>query len=136
VKTKLPAVDQVFLKTCRLIPAAFAVACLLHGGSAWGQFVDWIGYAPQSRVIITRSYVVNGEDYACSYNYGPQRYYLYDYVNRPNPLTPEPVWRDMFPGLRGRIEAERRSFGVSGQSGREALYWRELRNEEVRRYSK
>lgn len=98
--------------------------------------MEWIGYAPQSRVIITRACVVNGENPAYSYDGTPPRYYLYDYVNRPNPLTPEPIWRDMFPGLRGRIQAERRAFGVSGQSGREALYWRELIDREARAFSK
>ena len=49
-------------------------------------------------------------------------YYFYDYVNKPFPIYPEPIWRQMFPSLYQRIEAERRAFGVPGQSARELDY--------------
>lgn len=50
-------------------------------------------------------------------------YYLYDYMNRPYTLTPEPIWRQIFPGVPARIEAERRAFGVPGQTAREVQYY-------------
>lgn len=50
-------------------------------------------------------------------------YYFYDYVNHPYPFTPEPIWRQMFRGMRERIEAEERVFGVPGQSAVELEYY-------------
>lgn len=52
----------------------------------------------------------------------PEPYYFYDYINKPYPLYPEPIWRQMFPGIYARIEAEKRAFGVPGQSAKELDY--------------
>ena len=110
--------------SARLPRGFFALAGLVvvSAGSAQAQFRTYIGYAPQRYVIVQRQPAYYHRVYAGdSY---PGDYQLYDVVNRPNPLTPEPVWREMFPGIRRRIVAERREFGVDGQSGRELRYWR------------
>ena len=77
------------------------------------------------------------EDYFSSHGEeAPAPYYFYDYVNKPFPHYPEPIWRQMFPSLYERIEAERRAFGVPGQSARELEYhiraWRQQRARTVR----
>ncbi|MHA3772544.1 hypothetical protein ACXR0O_13495 [Verrucomicrobiota bacterium sgz303538] len=54
----------------------------------------------------------------------PSRAYTYDAVNRRSSLTPEPVWRSMFPGIRERMSVEERTLGVPGDSEYEARYWR------------
>lgn len=56
----------------------------------------------------------------------PGYYYYYDPVNRSYPLTPEPIWRAMFPGIRGRLQAEVREFGTPGVTAGELAYWRAL----------
>lgn len=53
--------------------------------------------------------------------------YLLDEVNRRSSLTPEPVWRGMFPGVQDRITIEQRSFGIGGQAERELRYWQSYR---------
>lgn len=53
----------------------------------------------------------------------PAGFYFYDYLNRPYPFTPDPIWRQMFRGMQERIEAERRVFGVPGQSAVELEYY-------------
>ena len=105
--------------------AVCLAAFVLSASPARAQFQSWVGYVPE-RCVIIRSYPVYGCDIG-EERYALPQYYLYDYVNRANPLTPEPAWRSMFPGLEARIISERRQFGVSGQSGREFLYWREYR---------
>ena len=56
----------------------------------------------------------------------PGYYYYYDPVNRSYPFTPEPIWRAMFPGIRGRIQAEVREFGTPGVTLSELAYWQSL----------
>lgn len=50
--------------------------------------------------------------------------YFYDFINRPYPFTPEPIWRTMFMGMRDRIALEEHTLGVPGQAAREYLYYR------------
>jgi hypothetical protein len=96
--------------------------------SAHAQFSYGFGYLPE-RYVIIRSYpVVETYRYSDVEDYSPQpTYYLYDYVNRASALTPEPVWRNMFPGIRDRMEAEMRMFGTVGQSAGEVNYHRAFR---------
>jgi hypothetical protein len=49
--------------------------------------------------------------------------YLLDEVNRRSSLTPDPVWRSMFPSTPERITIEERHFGVGGQAAQELRYW-------------
>ena len=67
-------------------------------------------------------YTANRVPYAISAN--PAYYYYYDPVNRAYPLTPEPIWRSMFPGIHARMQAEIREFGVPGITEQELAYWR------------
>jgi len=55
------------------------------------------------------------------------RAYFIDPVNRRSSLTPEPVWRSMFPGISSRIRNEERVFGRRAQADRELRYWRRIR---------
>ncbi|HEX4086343.1 MAG TPA: hypothetical protein VHY22_15620 [Chthoniobacteraceae bacterium] len=69
-------------------------------------------------------YNANRVPYPISAN--PSFYYYYDPVNRAYPLTPEPVWRAMFPGIHARMQAEIREFGVPGITADELAYWRRM----------
>lgn len=51
-----------------------------------------------------------------------EAFYFYDFVNRPYPFTPEPIWREMFPGIQRRIEIEQLTIGVPGQAAGELNY--------------
>jgi len=51
--------------------------------------------------------------------------YLLDPVNRRSSLTPELVWRSMFPSIQERITNEQRVFGVGGQAERELRWWQD-----------
>src|SRR5947209_3532196 len=74
--------------------------CCIAATSARAQFTYWTGYVPE-RYVIIQTVPVNDVDSA--YEYSPQPvYYLYDYVNRASALTPEPIWRSMFPGAASR----------------------------------
>ncbi len=55
------------------------------------------------------------------------RAYFIDPVNRRSSLTPEPVWREMFPGIHRRMEIEAQVYGRPGRVERELRYWRRVR---------
>lgn len=49
--------------------------------------------------------------------------YSPDPVNRRSSLTPEPVWRSMFPSIDERAAVEERTFGVPTETEYERRYW-------------
>ena len=51
------------------------------------------------------------------------RAYETDPVNRRSSLTPEPVWRSMFPSIDERAAVEERTFGVPTETQYERRYW-------------
>ncbi|MEA3187692.1 MAG: hypothetical protein QOD99_1522 [Chthoniobacter sp.] len=107
------------------LPARGALVFLSVVTAAHAQFQYYVGYPPARYVVIHRQPM--SYDAYEDRSYGAPDACLYDYVNRANRLTPEPVWREMFPGIHARIAAERRQFGISGEARREQLYWREYR---------
>ena len=140
MKTRLSQVRAAgFDVHARLLSALFALmvlAMLANSAKAQVRYV-LSGHPTRSQsLIVTEAYSTGNVVYytaPTSYysgtyaeEYVPGDSYLYDYVNRAPALTPEPVWRSMFPGLRARIAAERREFGVNGQSAREAIYFRAI----------
>lgn len=93
----------------RRLAALSLVASLMISASAHADNSGYTGY--EEYYYTPREYVVPSP-------------YTYDPVNRRNPFTPEPVWRDMFPSIHERAIVEERTFGVPGAADHERRYWR------------
>jgi len=103
--------------------AALAIALLLGSSLARGQWGTYPGPPPPPPTYRDYAPEVTANRVPYPIFTGPG-YYYYDPVNRAYPLTPEPVWRSIFPGIRARVQAEVREFGVPGITEQELRYWR------------
>src|SRR5205807_611402 len=89
-----------FRGTAQLGRFVAVLSLLIGAASAHAQFRCWVGYVPE-RYVVIRALPVDDYDVrpALESDTTPYpQYYLFDYVNRASALTPEPVWRSMFPG--------------------------------------
>jgi len=85
----------------------------------------------QQRYVPPPNYVYRFVPYPTHFQRG--HYYLWDYLNRPYSFTPEPIWREMFRGIRERIATEVHAIGVPGQAAGEYNYYREVFKEHSKR---
>jgi hypothetical protein len=78
----------------------------------------------QDRYVPVPNYAYRFVPYPTHFQRG--HYYFWDYVNRPYAFTPEPIWREMFRGIRERIGVEIHAIGVPGQAAGEYNYYKAI----------